>query len=130
MLPHVISLASKMGSAVTTFQAIDPPHEVYAAPVMIEIQQNADRYVCGIADRFKEQGGIGDCTTEVTLGRPAQNIVDYAEKHNVDLIAMASHGRSGVSQGAITRHQAGPQVVRVNFPRSTGFSRILAGEGW
>jgi len=36
--------------------------------------------------------------TAVAFGRPAQEIVDLAEEEKVDLIAMCTHGRSGLSR--------------------------------
>lgn len=35
---------------------------------------------------------------EVVFGRPAEGIVDFAEREGVDLIAMSTHGRSGLSR--------------------------------
>jgi len=37
-------------------------------------------------------------TTEVRAGRPFAEIVSYAEKHGIDLIVMATHGRGAISQ--------------------------------
>jgi nucleotide-binding universal stress UspA family protein len=34
----------------------------------------------------------------VAFGRPAQEIVDFAEREDIDLIAMSTHGRSGLSR--------------------------------
>jgi nucleotide-binding universal stress UspA family protein len=34
----------------------------------------------------------------VAFGQPAQEIVDYAEREDIDLIAMSTHGRSGLSR--------------------------------
>ncbi len=31
-------------------------------------------------------------------GKPADEIIDFAEKHNVDLIVMCTHGRSGITR--------------------------------
>lgn len=35
---------------------------------------------------------------EVAFGAPAEEIVDYAEQHKVDMIMMPSHGRSGLTR--------------------------------
>jgi len=43
--------------------------------------------------------------TVVVSGRPAEAILDYANKNQVDLIVMSTHGRSGVSRwvlGSVT----------------------------
>jgi nucleotide-binding universal stress UspA family protein len=36
--------------------------------------------------------------TEVMMGKPADSLAEYAEKNGVDLIVIATHGRSGVSR--------------------------------
>lgn len=36
----------------------------------------------------------------VIEGKPAESITDYAEKNNIDLIIMSTHGRSGPSRWA------------------------------
>ena len=36
-------------------------------------------------------------TTEVVSGFPAMGIVEYAQDHQIDLIVMGTHGRSGMS---------------------------------
>ncbi len=44
-------------------------------------------------------------STTVVLGLPADQIIDYAEANAIDLIAMSTHGRSGIGQwvfGSVT----------------------------
>jgi len=36
--------------------------------------------------------------TEVIVGRAAESLAEYAEKNGVDLVVIATHGRSGVSR--------------------------------
>ena len=45
-------------------------------------------------------GGVG-LHSEVVEGRVADTIVEYAENNRVDLIVMATHGRSGVSRWSL-----------------------------
>ncbi|QGN07073.1 universal stress protein [Halorhabdus sp. CBA1104] len=40
----------------------------------------------------------GDYVVETTAGKPAREIVRYAEDHDIDRIVMGSHGRDGVSR--------------------------------
>lgn len=47
-------------------------------------------------ERF-ERAGIR-CQTEVRFGDPAEEILRYAEKHNVDLIMLATHGHGGLAR--------------------------------
>jgi nucleotide-binding universal stress UspA family protein len=55
---------------------------------------------------------------EVMVGKPAETILDYAEKTQVDLIVMTSHGRSGISRFAfgsvadrVARHSTVPVLL-------------------
>jgi len=53
-----------------------------------------------------------DYETDVVQGNPASEITGYAERHGHDLIAMATHGRSGISRfllGSVTE-----KVVRLS----------------
>ena len=50
----------------------------------------------GIVNRFK-QNGI-EYKKEVLVGKISKNIIKYAESHDVDLILMATHGRSWVKR--------------------------------
>ena len=63
-----------------------------------KMQRQADRYLNRIAKRLQAKGI--KVSTEVLLGDPAEEIVIYAELKPIDLIAMSSHGRSGISRWA------------------------------
>ena len=44
-------------------------------------------------------------STAIEVGLPAQQIIDYAGANDIDLIAMSSHGRTGVGRwvfGSVT----------------------------
>ena len=51
-----------------------------------------------IKDRLADEGL--NVSSIVTQGRPADAILDYAEKNGIDLIVMSTHGRSGPSRWA------------------------------
>ena len=61
-------------------------------------QNQAQRYLNRIARRLEAKGI--KVRTQVLLWPPAEAIVAYAEQFRVDLIVMASHGRSGPSRWA------------------------------
>ena len=46
-----------------------------------------------------EWGGV-NIQSEVIVGKVTESLTDYAEKNGVDLIVMATHGRSGISRWA------------------------------
>ena len=63
-----------------------------------KMQRQSDRYLSRIAKKLEAKGI--KTKTETLLGDPAEEIVIFAELRNIDLIAMSSHGRSGISRWA------------------------------
>ena len=63
-----------------------------------KMQRQAERYLNRVAKRLQAKGI--KVSTEVLLGDPAEEIVIYAQLKPIDLIAMSSHGRSGISRWA------------------------------
>lgn len=59
-------------------------------------QDWAKGYLSKTAAKLKKGGLAVD--TAVVTGKPAEAILDYALKNNVDLIVMSTHGRSGVAR--------------------------------
>ena len=60
-----------------------------------------------------------EAVVEVLIGDPAIQIVDYADTHDIDLIVMSTHGRSGIARwrfGSVANkvlHEASCAVVLV-----------------
>ncbi len=59
-------------------------------------RSNAQDYLTELVGRLKYDGV--DIQSEVITGKAAESLADYAEKNGVDLIVIATHGRSGVSR--------------------------------
>lgn len=60
-------------------------------------RQRAEQYLHGVAQRLREAGMA--VTTRVEVGvRPAAGILRAADDPSVDLVAIATHGRGGVSR--------------------------------
>jgi len=79
-------------------------------------QAEAEDYLAKVADNLS-QGGIATETVAIQ-GKPAEGILDYVDKNQVDLIVMSTHGRSGVSRwtfGSVTdrviRQSAVPVLI-------------------
>ena len=115
VLPHVESIAKGCSVPNVVFvRVVEPVYLPVAAasdggPVVSEDDAAAMRkgenernraaaqeYLDGIIKRGKYDGAA--LKAEVIIGRPAHDLADYAEKNGVDLIVMATHGRSGVSR--------------------------------
>ena len=56
----------------------------------------ADSYLKDLVNRTKYDGV--NVKYEVIIGRATESIADYATKNDIDLIVIATHGRSGVSR--------------------------------
>jgi nucleotide-binding universal stress UspA family protein len=62
-------------------------------------RQDATDYLKKEAARLAKKGIV--VSTAVVEGKPAQEILDFAQKKKCDLIVMSTHGRSGVSRWAL-----------------------------
>ena len=107
VLPHAEAIA--MGCEVknvTFVRAVEPLHlpsgsEWVPTPEEQERIESSHRsdaqdYLTELVGRLK-YGGV-DLQSEVITGKAAESLADYAEKNGVDLIVIATHGRSGVSR--------------------------------
>ena len=61
-----------------------------------EKKATAKNYLDEVASRLKGDGVAFE--TEVLIGTVAESLIDYTEANNVDMILIATHGRSGVSR--------------------------------
>lgn len=76
------------------------PEAAPLAPVVEDITSMAEAQM----DRFADQYLIGlkySPITKVLHGRPAKEIVAYAQEMLIDIIVMATHGRSGLAHALL-----------------------------
>ena len=59
-------------------------------------RSEAEKYLQQRVQQLRDSGISVE--SEVLLGKGAEAIAEYAKKHEVDLIVIATHGRSGVSR--------------------------------
>jgi nucleotide-binding universal stress UspA family protein len=132
ILPYVMAVAKGFHSRVILFHVVEtdldheaPEQKAYADATMERIQPMAENYLAGVADQLRKAGI--DVETRVVRGRAAAQIVEQAEQENVGLIAMSTHGRSGLARwvmgsevGKILR--ACEQPVLLVRPRDEGAS--------
>ncbi|ABY35895.1 MAG TPA: universal stress protein [Chloroflexus aurantiacus] len=130
VLPHVHALAANEGTTKITLLRAVPP--IFTTSVdysgmlattteaITQMEQEALDYLKHIAKQFQSEGY--EVHTEISALPPAEAIIEYAENHNVDLIVIATHGRSGLSRwvfGSVTQKvvQVAPTPVLVIRPR-------------
>ncbi len=101
ILPQVQGLAKLTGAEICllrvalvhTFPGIDATDKQVAAV------ERAENYLGRIAERLAEDGI--SVSARVRYGRGAEEIVDCAATEDIDLVAMSTHGRSGVGRWAM-----------------------------
>lgn len=109
ILPYAMEAALRLGSKLVLLQVIvvqTPPvvaagastYAVKAAGQQIEKDETeAKAYLDDLAQPPREMGLDVECVT-LRGWQIGQTIIDYAEDHKVDLIAIATHGRSGLKR--------------------------------
>jgi nucleotide-binding universal stress UspA family protein len=76
----------------------DKSWEKHVGRMTTNEQQQCNIYLGDVEKQLRDRGF--SVRTESRLGKPADEIINYANENNVDLIIMASHGRAGVSRWA------------------------------
>jgi len=122
---HAVAVAEACGAAVRVLSVVDTSvlaaqTEVAPSDVLVEsLQERSEDAVDGVAERFEEAGLSVE--TAVIRGTPAQAICADAEEHNVDLVVMGTHGRSGLDRvllGSVTERTVRHASVPVMTARS------------
>jgi nucleotide-binding universal stress UspA family protein len=107
IVPYVTEQAAQFGSSLVLFQvvslsAIPAPTGIESVPMAVpdtmlrDAEVAAMDYLSGLATPLRERGLKAQCVT--MIGHPAETIVSYAEENKFDLVALATHGRSGLKR--------------------------------
>ena len=99
-----INLARDAGAKVTAVTVTEPFHVMTIAEQLADSKEAYDRHVKAQAARYVESAerkakalGVQCRVVQVESEQPYRAIIDTAKASGCDLIAMASHGRRGVS---------------------------------
>ena len=124
IMPQVVSVAKPSNATVVLFQAHEPiepkVREVMGEDTAQELdtvtREDTQTYLDKIAGDLAAQGIKAE--TVLAKGKAAQAIIQYAATHAIDLIIMATHGRSGISRWAfgsvadkVLRHSPVPVLL-------------------
>lgn len=104
ILLHVERLAMHYHAKLILLQVIEPPPLIVGPEGDITLHQQemergvnkAENYLAATEGKFQEKGI--KTRTHVAHGPVVEAIIATAEREEADLIAIASHGRSGLSQ--------------------------------
>lgn len=114
VLAPAFAVAGSLGCKVTLLRAtetlrrpqaepLDPPQPRTSEHAPGDTHQDVEAYLTGIAAAHEVDAGESD--TVVVHGGPVESILEYAQTHGVDLIAMSTHGRTGLKRwvyGSVT----------------------------
>ncbi|MDI7862288.1 universal stress protein [Rhizobiaceae bacterium n13] len=100
-----LAFAKETGAKVTLLMDIEPYHILSAdaeqlASTREEYEQQAKAFAAQHLARVKDKAatmGVACESEHFVSGEPYRSIIDTATKKGCDLIAMASHGRRGIS---------------------------------
>jgi len=91
VFPHAVELARAFGSEVVLIGVCEPEESEYGQACRLYIGSEAEQFKKDVGEDSKVS-----VKTEVLVGKSAEAILDYAGKNDIDLLIMASHGRSGI----------------------------------
>jgi nucleotide-binding universal stress UspA family protein len=104
VLPHVVALARVFNARITLLHVVEPEESgsfTGVSPLDWQIRRaEAKAYIQDTADRLAELDL--DVDALVLDGQQARAIIEFAHDNGVELIALSSHGRSGLSGWGIS----------------------------
>jgi nucleotide-binding universal stress UspA family protein len=130
-IPHVEELASKLKAEVVLLHVMAPTYFVYSIPGetvamsftpedIERFREKAEHYLETVVSAFQRRGV--NARVEVTLGAAAEEIIRFADEISADVVAMSTHGRSGIGRWAFgsiadkVLHAANTPVLLVRAP--------------
>ena len=100
VLPHVLAIAPAFDARVTLLHVLELSHTKGDDQAIDPLDWNlkkreAGAYLNNIASRLRNTNlKVDDVILE---GLPAERVIDFANSNDVDLIALSTHGQSGLS---------------------------------
>lgn len=99
VFPHVLAIAQAVDARITLLHVLERPREtgeLPTDPLHWHLKKNAIKvYLDQITARLQDTNL--KVTNTILDGVPAERIIEHANANNVDLIALSTHGHSGLS---------------------------------
>ena len=135
VLPHVMAIAPAMNARVTLLHVLENPRNGNGAPAVDPVdwhlrKHKSERYLEQIAERLQNSGLNAEYS--ILEGNPAQGIIEFARNNGVDLIALSTHGNSGLSgwnvssvvQKILLRSYKSTLLIRAYLPTVAASSKV------
>ena len=121
---HAIDLADKYDATLHVLHVVDTrPYDAegITSTVLEALETRGERAVESVAETAADRG-LDRVETAVIRGEPHETILEYIKDHDVDLLVMATHGRTGVKRyvlGSVTEKTIRTAPVPVHVVRVT-----------
>jgi nucleotide-binding universal stress UspA family protein len=107
VLPHVEALAKSLGADLVLLRVAFAHLFPGADPIQFQVTavREAETYVADLSHRLQQMGVRAEA--KVRYGDPVEEILDHVTWDHIDLIAMATHGRTGLKRavmGSVAEH--------------------------
>lgn len=131
-LRHAKELALTYGAQITILHAVEEvvyPSAYGMEPLSLPNPEIVERAETNLADIARNEIGYEHVTVKASVGYAPSAILDYTDEHDVDLIAIATHGRTGLERmllGSVTERVVRRAPVPVFVVKSFGKSLLPA----
>ena len=131
IVPWVLTMAEKFTSEIHLLfvaRGLEYYASVYVSYVSIEdFEQQIVKGSETTMEEFisKHFAGHGNCKGKVVVGDPAEEILNYAENEDIDMVIIPTHGRKGIEKiffGSVARRvikMSPVPVLSINPHRKT-----------
>jgi nucleotide-binding universal stress UspA family protein len=100
-LDHAKELAMTYGAEIHLLHVVEEvalPGAYGMEPISFVVPEIIQSTETALADMVKEEVGYEHVRVESVAGYPATTILDYIDEHDIDLVAIATHGRTGLDR--------------------------------
>jgi len=138
VLPYARALAGRFNLAVALIHVADKKDSKSLLLPRAYVDRTADRIGREVAEDPRKRSGstketrVAKVSGEVVVGSPAEEILRYADRSDIDLILMATHGRSGISRwvmGSVADRVLRSSRIPVLLVRA-GIPKDIANNEW
>jgi len=112
------------------FHVVPMPIEAVGQPVFIEPLSGSEHEAREAMKKLAAEASLPDAEVAVLTGEPAAEIINAASDHKCDLIAIGTHGRTGLTHfllGSVAERVVRESPVPVLTVRCGGAHPIAAG---
>jgi len=106
VIPHIEAIAKPCGSKVELISVVEPVEIPTRGQIAVndddlkkinnEAKKETHKYLDSISDRLN-RSEIKNSHV-ILMGKPAESLIEYAANNDIDLLIMATHGRSGLTK--------------------------------